>query len=367
MKFMWILLSIIIIAVIGIAAFMNLPRFGRLPRGERLERIQNSPNYSNNSFHNLSQTPSLTSDKSFFGLLFEFLFHKGTNLRPKNEIPVVKTDLMSLDQGEDVMVWLGHSSYYIQLEGKKILVDPVFYAASPVRFFNRPFNGTNIYEPSDIPDLDYLIVTHDHWDHLDYKTVKELKTRIGRVVCPIGVGGHFERWGYDNDKLVEMDWNESKLLDKNFTVYCLPARHFSGRGFKRNRTLWASFMLETPNQRVYIGGDGGYDYHFKDIANNFGTIDLAIMENGQYNENWRYIHLMPEDLITAIEDLGPDKIITVHNSKYALSNHPWNEPMRNIAAYAEKNRLNLLTPRIGEVVRIHDSTQKFSNWWEELE
>ena len=140
-----------------------------------------------------------------------------------------------------------------------------------------------------MPDIDYLVISHDHWDHLDYNTVKKLKDRIGAVICPLGVGEHFEYWGFDKERLIELDWNEDANLVPGFMIHCLPARHFSGRRLTANQSLWASFLLEAPSQKIYIGGDGGYDTHYAEIGNRFPGIDLAILENGQYNEEWSLI------------------------------------------------------------------------------
>ena len=178
-----------------------------------------------------------------------------------------------------------------------------------------------------MPDIDYLVISHDHWDHLDYRTVKSLKDRVGKVICGLGVGEHFEYWGYDKDRLVELDWYEDAVLENGFAVHCLPTRHFSGRGLKANQTLWASFLIETPSQKIYMAGDGGYDSHFEEIGKHFPDIDLAILENGQYNEGWNLIHLMPSDMAKAAKDLKAKKIMTVHHSKYALAKHPWDEPL----------------------------------------
>src|SRR5690606_18615711 len=151
----------------------------------------------------------------------------------------------------------------------------------------------DLYTTDDIPALDYLITLHDHWDHLDYETVKKLITKVKKVITGHGTGEHLEYWGYDPKNLIERDWNEILDSVNGFKVYCEPARHFSGRGFKRDQAIWASFVFETPKQRIYIGGDSGYDDHYKMIGNKFGSFDLAILENGQYNSDWRYIHFMP--------------------------------------------------------------------------
>ncbi len=364
-RILYITLSVIIVLSIATITFLNQPSFGRLPNGEHLERIQKSPNYQDGKFQNLSPTQQITSDKSIIGATFDFLFGKVEGLRPQKNLPTVKTDLKKFEQNEEVLVWLGHSSIFIQTNGKRFLVDPVLVSASPVSFANKAFKGTTIYTPDDIPDINYLIITHDHWDHLDYDTVRQIKDRVEKVICPLGVGEHFEYWGFDKERIIEFDWNESTAFDNTFTIYCLPARHFSGRGLSPNKTLWASFLLQTPLRNIYIGGDSGYDTHFADIGNRF-EIDLAIMENGQYDKDWKFIHLMPEDLVMAAKNLNAKRMITVHNSKYALGRHAWYEPLVNISKAAERDSLNLLTPMIGEPMYLNSSTQSFGKWWENI-
>lgn len=203
-----------------------------------------------------------------------------------------------------------------------------------------------------MPDIDYLVISHDHWDHLDYHTVKQLKGRIGKVVCPLGVGEHFEHWGFDKSRIIELDWKESATLSQQFIIHCLPSRHFSGRGLTPNQTLWASFLLETPDRKIFIGGDGGYGSHLKQIGEQFPDIDLAILENGQYNEDWKYIHTMPSLLEQTIKDLGVHRDLTVHHSKYALARHRWDEPLKNARNLSRNDSLTILMPVIGEVVNL---------------
>lgn len=365
---MWIIFAVILLLAIVTVIFINQPSFGRTPKGERLERVQNSPNYRDGKFQNLSETPQLTSDKGFVRSMLDFLFRDTKSLCPAVDMPVIKTDLSGLGKNEDILIWFGHSSYLLQIDGKRFLVDPVFDMASPVSFANPPFKGTDVYKAKDMPDnIDYLVISHDHWDHLDYKTIKELKPRIGKVICGLGVGEHFEYWGFAKDQIIELDWNESSPLAEGFSVYCLPARHFSGRGLSPNQSLWVSFLLQTPSQKIYIGGDSGYDTHFASIGKQFPDIDWAILENGQYDNDWKYIHLLPDDLVKAAKDLKPKKLLTVHNSKYALAKHAWYEPLEKIAEAADRDSLNLATPMIGEIVNLKDSTQVFKKWWEDVE
>ena len=251
-----ILLSIVVLLAAAGIAFVNQWSFGRLPRGERLERIRRSPNYRDGQFRNLHPTPQMTSDKGFAGSMWGILFGSKERREPASALPVLKPDLHRLERAEDALVWFGHSSYLLQLDGVRLLVDPVLTDKWPMSLFFSPFKGTDVFSPEDMPDVDCLIVTHDHWDHLDYRTVMQLKERIGRVVCPLGVGEHFEYWGFDSDRIVELDWNESCGLSDGFRIHCLPARHFSGRGLQRNRSLWASFLVESPSRRVYLGGGG---------------------------------------------------------------------------------------------------------------
>lgn len=346
-------ISIIVLAVLtgGVFGFMNQKNFGKQPRGERLKRIEASPNYRDGKFHNREATPQFTgkdkSSRSFINLIRNTNAHT----KPPMEVATVKTDLHSLDSNTNVIVWFGHSSYFIQLDGKRYLIDPVFYTASPVSFIQKPFKGTDSYKPADIPDIDYLIITHDHWDHLDYKTVKELRQRIGKVICPLGVGQHFEHWKFDVNNIIEMDWDEDAQLADGISIHCLTARHFSNRALKPNITLWASYMLVSPSNTIYIAGDGGYGRHFKEIGLRFPNIDLAIMENGQYSENWKYIHLMPELMTQAAKDLNAKRVLTGHHLKFALSQHPWDEPYRNIQQM-QADSIAVLNPMIGEVVEL---------------
>lgn len=357
------IISIIVVLIIGGLLFMQHPMFGKLPKGERLERIKQSPNYKDGTFQNQSPTQMMVSNKSKPMALLGFLFRNVEDLNPSEDIPSVKTDLKNLNPDEDVLVWLGHSSLYMQIEGKKIAFDPVLVSASPVSFVNKAFAGANNYQPDDLPDLDYLIITHDHWDHLDYRTMLNLKKRTQKIICPLGVGAHFEHWGFDVSEIIELDWNDTAQLE-NLKITALPARHFSGRGLSSNHSLWVGYMLQSPSfGNIYVSGDTGYDTHFQKIKEQFGTIDFAIMENGQYNEEWKYIHMIPEDLVKAIEELQPKKLMTVHNSKFALGMHSWYEPLDKIVDAAEEHSFNLITPMIGEPVMLNDSTQVFKKWW----
>jgi len=360
---MTIFLLVVVVFATAIFAYMQHPKFGKIPSGERLERIKKSPNFVAGSFQNLNHTPQMTGDVGFVQMMKEFFFTK--NKKPGSIIPSTKTDLHNLTPDEDVLVWFGHSSYFIQIDGKKILVDPVFSGnASPFSFSVKAFEGTDQYTVDDIPDVDYLVITHDHWDHLDYKTIKELKLKIKKIITGLGTGAHLEYWGFDKNIIVEMDWYEKTDFENGFVFYTTPARHFSGRGFTHRKSLWVSFVLQTPTSKIFIGGDGGYDTHFVEIGNNYGPFDLAIIENGQYNASWRYIHMMPAQVLQAVKDLKAKRFFPVHSMKFALANHAWDEPLKKITELNASKNLSIITPMIGEQVNLQDSIQSFSNWWE---
>ena len=352
MKVMIILLSALGALAIAAVVLLSHPCFGRRMSKERKALLERSPHYRDGAFHNEIPTPQFTGEKKGLSALWEFASGRADNRVPSGEIEAVKTDLRSLPKDKDWLVWFGHSSYLFCLDGKRYLVDPVLKLEFPVTMMMRPFKGTDVYQPEDMPEVDVLIITHEHWDHLDYATLRDLRGRVKRAVCPLGVAEYLEYWGYDPDCISELDWDESVtgICGGPETVTCLPARHFSNRLFKRNQTLWASFMVESGGKKVYVGGDGGYDHRFKRIYEQYGSVDLALMENGQYNKDWANIHLMPEDLEKAILDLQARQVFTVHHDKFALAKHAWSEPDSVARGIAEKHRITLLDQSIGAVV-----------------
>ena len=345
---------------------MQQAKFGKMPEGNRLEKIKNSPNYRNGKFQNLSYTPDLKEGVSYFTVIKSFFFGKSKRSIPGSVLPSLKTDLHTLDISENIFVWFGHSSYFLQIDGKKILVDPVFSGhASPVKFTTKSFAGGDVYSVDDIPAIDYLFITHDHWDHLDYETVTKLKPKVSKIITGLGVGAHLEHWGFDKKIVIEKDWNEAVILDPGFTVNTTPGRHFSGRGLRRNGSIWLSFVLTTPGMKIFLGGDSGYDTHFKKIGDEFGPFDLALLECGQYNEYWKYIHMMPEETVQAAIDLKAKAFIPVHWSKFSLALHAWDEPIIRVVRESERRNVPVITPVIGEEVNLK-ANKIYEKWWEKV-
>ncbi len=361
---MIITISLIVLLTVVTVLYMQQSKFGKDPAGARLEKILKSPNYKDGKFQNIHQTPEITEGYGYFEVISEFLFRRNPRRAPIDFIPSVKTDLLNLPINQDVLVWFGHSSYYIQLDGKRILVDPVFSGnASPIPGTNKAFKGTDLYTVADLPPIDYLFISHDHYDHVDYETLIALKDKVKNVICGLGVGSHFEHWGYTEKQIIEKDWNETISLGDGFTVNTTTARHFSGRGFTKNNTLWMSYVLQTPTLKIFIGGDSGYDTHYAAIGNKFGPIDLAILDNGQYDIKWKYIHHLPEETLRAARDLQAKKLFPVHSSKFVMANHAWDEPLMKITELNKNYQIPLVTPIIGELVMLKNDKQLFRQWW----
>lgn len=341
---------------------MSLKITGKLPSGQHLQRLKQSPNYKAKGFENFSETAMLADDASYWKMIGDF-FRKNKNTAPPSTLPFIKTDLNNLPGNEPVIVWFGHSSYLLRIEQKNILVDPVFSGnAAPVSFMVKAFPGSNNYTAADMPPIDYLIITHDHYDHLDFKTVRQLRSKVRQVYCSLGISSHLQYWGYDASAITELDWWESKSIADNIVLSAAPARHFSGRGLRRNQTLWSSFIVKTPSHTIYLGGDSGYDSHFKTIGEKYGPFDLVILETGQYNKQWPLIHMMPEEAVQAAVDLQAKRMLPVHWSKFTLAMHEWNEPVKRVLAKAKELKMPVLTPQIGQPVTL---SKEYSNedWW----
>ncbi len=338
-------------------------KFGKYPDSKRKEWFREFPNYQDRKFQNPVPTPPLAEGENMLKILWRF-FGKYPDTMPKHPIPHVDTDLKNLDPGENVLVWFGHSSYFIQVDGRRFLIDPVFSGnASPVPGSMKAFPGSDHYQAEDMPQIDYLLISHDHWDHLDYPTIRKLKNKVGQVICGLGVARHFEYWNWDTEKLTEKNWYDQVDLGNDFSITLTPARHFSGRLFKRNASLWTSFVLKTPTKNLFLGGDSGYSPHFKAIGEQFGPFDLAVLECGQYNPQWPYIHSFPEDLLLEAADLKARHFMPVHHSKFKLSNHPWYEPLQRVTIAAEKENKPVTTPRIGEKVYLDCLEKVWEKWW----
>lgn len=378
-------------------SFVN--RFGEIPEGKLAESIHTSPNWIDGEFRNQQPTSVMIGKDGFVEAWWKFLTNSTPDLKPAAPLPCTHTDLSALDPSRDIAVWLGHSGLYFQLAGLRFLVDPVYSAyASPVSFINKSFEFRSGYPftAKTTPPIDLLILTHDHWDHLDCETIKALDHKVKRYAVPLGVNSHLLAWGINPDKILVFDWYdaarftepkpevvhpfhkpEKRLQPAEWksgalqapAIYFFPSRHFSGRTLKRDQTLWGSYVIEAGGKRLYLSGDGGNGPHFKEIGDLFrdsGGFDLAFTEDGQYNADWAEIHMAPEGSVKAATEVGAKSVIPIHNCRYALARHAWYDPLERIRMASHLADWKLLTPKVGDVVPIGDLTIEFPAWWRDV-
>ena len=337
---------------------------GRNPSGSFKTKVAHSPNFRNGKFTNIAETVMLAKEAKVHHFISDLIFAK-SNRKPSGVIPSVKTNLNQFNNDEVNITWFGHSSYHIYINGKHILVDPVFSGhASPFSFAVKAFNGSNVYGADDFNTVDVLLLTHDHYDHLDYSTLVNLKTKIKSIYCSLGVASHLHYWGFNLSVIHELDWWETVVID-DLKLTATPSRHFSGRSFKRAQTLWSSFVLQSDKHNLFLGGDSGYGDHFKEIGSKFKSFDIAILECGQYNHKWPLIHMTPEQTVQANIDLNSKVLFPVHWGKFALAYHPWNEPIARAITEAKNLNVTCTTPLIGETIKL-DNHYPDSQWWSQL-
>lgn len=355
-----------IIFVTGVLYYKYHPTFGVKPTGERLAKMERSPYYKDGLFHNIEETQTLTTDKTKFELFWDNLVKpKANNLIPQKDIPVVKTDLKALDINEDLIIWLGHSSYFIQIDGKRILIDPIFNSnASPLPVGNAVFKGTDMYTVDDLPIIDYVLITHDHYDHLDYPTLKNIKNKVKEIIVPLGLGDTMVSWGYTDKSVKDLDWFEKIITDNaNLSITFTPSRHYSARRIARFENLWGSYVIKGSKKNLYFSGDSGYGKHFKMIGDKYGPFDFVSLDSGQYNEKWKYIHMRPEEALQAATDLQTTYYLPAHIGRFALAQHDWREPFNIIKSEMSKYDVKIIIRKIGQPININDTHAEIDEWW----
>jgi L-ascorbate metabolism protein UlaG (beta-lactamase superfamily) len=355
--------AVLVVAVLGACADVH-PPLGQMPDGERLRAMQASPHYRNGAFQNEVASPPRPGGLAFAWRVLRGQFAAKDRPRPPAALPVVKTDLAALPREQDIVVWLGHSSYFVQVAGRRLLIDPVFSDhAAPLPWMVKAFEGTTVYSVDEVPHVDAVLISHDHYDHLDYASMKGLLSKTRMVIAGLGNGAHLAHWGYPPEKVREMDWHQTVELAPDLKIHVLPAQHYSGRFMERNQALWASYAVEAPTRRLYFSGDTGFGPHFASMATRFDGFDLVALDAGQYNAQWADIHMNPEEASRAAEILRARSLLTAHAGRFSLARHAWDEPFERAVKASAGKPYRLLTPRIGEVVRIGDAQQQFEHWW----
>jgi L-ascorbate metabolism protein UlaG (beta-lactamase superfamily) len=360
-----LMVTIIVLIAFVLANILYLrfaPQMGGRAKGKRLERINASPNFKNNFFQNPVETTMNIPGKKVFK---EFI-KKGTDRRPAKPIETCQIDKNIYDRADSdevIITWLGHSTMLIKTGGITILTDPVFSKRASMNPFFGPkkFEYTHDFKLEELPPVDIVILSHDHYDHLDYQVIKKLKKTVKKFFMPLGVGAHFERWGVDNDKIIELDWWKS-ISYQNLELIATPARHFTGRKLNdRFKTLWSGWVIKTDKKRIYFTGDSGYWDGFKKIGEQYGPFDFSMIECGQYSPYWANIHMAPEESVQAAIDLKSKAAMPIHWGKFSLGLHSWYEPPTRFKAKAELENLTVAIPKIGETFTLEKLPN--TDWW----
>nr|NQU92607.1 MBL fold metallo-hydrolase [Bacteroidota bacterium] len=356
----------IVLATIVLATtlFLNSsPQFGASKKAIQTAVVMASPNYKNGKFKNLEETAMMTGFK--MNTIPEYF--KNGDKAPDFLIPVEKILAGQFSQLNDSLTritWFGHSTILIEMAGKAVFIDPMLgNVPSPVSWAGSGrFNPELPIDIDSLPFIDVVLISHDHYDHLDYGSILKLKDRVGMFYAPLGVGAHLRSWGVDANKIIEMDWWESETFD-GITFVSPPARHFSGRGlFDRNSTLWCSWVIQSDHANIFFSGDGGYGNHFKEIGDRFGPFDFTMMECGQYNEQWLQIHLLPDEVPQALSDLKSQVFMPVHWGAFKLSLHSWTDPIDRLQNTISGTGLKMAIPKIGEGFIMGQDIPK-DKWW----
>jgi L-ascorbate metabolism protein UlaG (beta-lactamase superfamily) len=325
-----------------------------------------SSNYRDGVFVNLEPASPASLDSEQLWLIAREIVGPRSASRPAGPIPLASPELHKGDASRLAVSWLGHSTVLVEIDGFRVLTDPVWSdRCSP----SNVIGPHRLHPPpvlmEGLPALDAVVISHDHYDHLDIDTIIALaRTQRAPFFVPLGVGAHLRAWGIPERRIVELDWNQSASIDE-LTVVCLPARHFSGRLFSRDNTLWASWGLIGPVHRAYFGGDTGYTKSFARIGADHGPFDLTLMPVGAYNSAWPDIHMNPEEAVRAhldVTDQGSGLLVPIHWGTFRLAAHPWAEPVERLLKAAEADHVGVAVPTPGQ--RVDPARSGRSNgWW----
>jgi len=327
-------------------------------------KIEDSPQYKDGKFNDMGNALDM-SFTDYVSTTWDFLFTRN-HRTPNTELPVKQVDLSHFNsRGSDQLnvTWLGHSSLMINIDGYKILIDPVFEKRISV-FGPTRFSGDVPLDIQQIPKIDAVLISHDHYDHLNKFSVQHLIDKSNKFIVPLAVGAQLIDWGVPRDKIVELDWWQEYRFDQKLMVAATPAQHFSGRGITdRNKTLWASWVIETPFHKLFFSGDSGYFEGFKQIGDRYGPFDMTFIECGAYGKSWPKVHMFPEQTVQAHLDLKGNVLHPIHWSTFNLALHPWYEPMERLTAAADFKSVKIATPVVGDTT-VYGTSIPAARWWE---
>lgn len=368
-----LLLGSLAVGAVGALTYRRVrPAFGAQATGERKKRIERSSQYQDGQFRNPMPTRMGPDRRDVPRIFQDFLTGKAER-SPKGPLPHRTPDLPPLPPDATDVTWFGHSAVLLRTGGRTLLVDPMFgRRASPfVSVGSRRFDDLSPTDLDDLPPLDAVVLTHDHYDHLDHASILRLRDRADRFITTLGVGAHLEHWGVPAARITELDWWETVGF-RGLTFTATPSRHFSGRGLTgRQQTLWGGFVIEANRpsghaHKIYFGGDSGYGSHFREIGARLGPFDLALLECGQYSLHWPDIHMMPEETARAHRDVQGGVLLPLHWGAFNLSLHPWREPVERLLTAAEEFDITVATPVIGRTWRL-GTPPPTTRWWRHLD
>ncbi len=360
-----IIIGLLIILPICVMLYMKLPQFGAKVTEERIKEFAESPQFKKGRFRNYDFARADMSFSKLPKLIRQSVF-SGVNKIPDEDLPQLqrsKQEFAGITDDSLRMTWFGHSAYLVEIEGKKIFFDPMLGpAASPIFFAVRRFNQKLPLRAEDLPELDAVIFTHDHYDHLDYSTILKIKDKVKHFYTPLGVGDHLIKWGVPSDRVTQLDWYQDVKID-HLKLICTPTQHFSGRTFAdRDRTLWSSWVLQSEKKNIFFNGDSGYFKGFKEIGDKYGPFDVCFMECGQYHYMWKENHMVPEETAQAFLDLRGQQLIPLHWGSFTLAPHDWYDPIERLSRACDSLDIHLVTPRIGESIS-YTNRMLSEAWW----
>lgn len=344
-----------------------IKQFGGKLSKERIAKYEKSPNWYDGSFQNLEETSIDISIGKIPGLLCEQVFHK-KGKEPESALEILPFDKEAFLAESDTtkMIWYGHSVVLMRINGKTVLIDPMLgpKAAPIAPFPTKRFSENTLDLIKDFPEIDILLMTHDHYDHIDLDSFRLLKPKVKKYVTTLGTGRHYEDWGVAPEDITEMDWWDKTEIE-GLTIHSTPSRHFAGRGANnRAKSFWGGWVIQSDTEKIYFSGDGGYGSHFKEIGKRLGPFDFGIMECGQYNELWHKIHMYPEESVQAADDAQVKKIMPVHWAGFSLALHPWKEPVERFVEESRAKNSDYMTPRLGEIFTKERTIR--GPWWTDL-
>ncbi len=358
------LLIFLALFLLAVYAVLNLyPAFGGKHTDDRKSIYAKSRQYRDGKFVNQIETSWDTSFSSMISMMKDFI-NGIPERRPAAPLPMDTFTPLAEKGLATKITWFGHSAFLLEIEGKTILFDPMFgKAPTPFPLRNQRYSRELPFKIEELPVVDAVVLSHDHYDHLDYGTIMKLKGKVKNFIAPLGVGVHLKRWGISPDIIQEHDWWDEFSFE-GLQLACTPARHFSGRSLTdRNATLWCSWIIKGQGANVFYSGDGGYGPHFKEIGEKYGPFDLTVMECGQYDARWAAIHMLPEETVQAHQDVQGKMMIPVHWGAFTLSLHAWQDPIERAVRSAEEAGVRIATPRIGETIALDEDKIPKSAWW----